>query len=492
MAITAGWLIFNVIDNFINSPTLISIDTTEYPIHKVPFPALTICNMNKINVNHIPPSQVEVFGRERFDAEEWLSRVTSILDMVYAGCTEGLCSSEQEEDEHLTNQEIKKVIQLTAPSCEEMMFKCSWRGTNYPCSELFETHQTDFGFCCLFNAVYNVSREDEIRYSGAGDTNGLTVMIDARRYEYFMSNFLSVGFKLLVHGSHDEPEVGERGMAVPPGQEIFVAVGAEQTFTTKRAVEKFTPQKRNCFKEDEVKLQFTDTPIYTLANCLISHEAEELHKKCGCVAYYMPGNGELCHENDMPCLHNYLERLSKDFELSTHFWDNCLPACDETKYWTELSSSQFPSPELIRNDAFTDTFQAILERICFAVDKNNFGEWDDMIQPHCPMVTSGKTMELISTNATLSANLYDMAVQYAQENMAKVHFYFKTNSATRYKRDVVFTNDQLIANIGGLLGLFMGFSIVSVFELIYFFILNHFKGDTKGTQSVTPVTKQPG
>ncbi|KAF0289288.1 Pickpocket protein 28 [Amphibalanus amphitrite] len=340
MAITAGWLIFNVIDNFINSPTLISIDTTEYPIHKVPFPALTICNMNKINVNHIPPSQVEVFGRERFDAEEWLSRVTSILDMVYAGCTEGLCSSEQEEDEHLTNQEIKKVIQLTAPSCEEMMFKCSWRGTNYPCSELFETHQTDFGFCCLFNAVYNVSREDEIRYSGAGDTNGLTVMIDARRYEYFMSNFLSVGFKLLVHGSHDEPEVGERGMAVPPGQEIFVAVGAEQTFTTKR--------------------------------------------------------------------------LSKDFELSTHFWDNCLPACDETKYWTELSSSQFPSPELIRNDAFTDTFQAILERICFAVDKNNFGEWDDMIQPHCPMVTSGKTMELISTNATLSANLYDMAVQYAQ------------------------------------------------------------------------------
>ena len=38
--------------------------------------------------------------------------------------------------------------------------------------------------------------------------------------------------QLLVHGSHDEPEVGERGMAVPPGQEIFVAVGAEQMFTT--------------------------------------------------------------------------------------------------------------------------------------------------------------------------------------------------------------------------------------------------------------------
>ena len=40
------------------------------------------------------------------------------------------------------------------------------------------------------------SREHEIRYSGAGGTNGLTVMIDARRYEYFMSQFLSVGFKV--------------------------------------------------------------------------------------------------------------------------------------------------------------------------------------------------------------------------------------------------------------------------------------------------------
>ena len=63
MTITAGYLIYKVIDNFINSPTLITIDTTEYPIHKVPFPALTICNMNKINIKHIPPNQTEVFGR---------------------------------------------------------------------------------------------------------------------------------------------------------------------------------------------------------------------------------------------------------------------------------------------------------------------------------------------------------------------------------------------------------------------------------------------
>ena len=39
-------------------------------------------------------------------------------------------------------------------------------------------------------------------------------------------------FQVLIHGTHDEPEVRERGMAIPPGQEIFVAVTAEETYTT--------------------------------------------------------------------------------------------------------------------------------------------------------------------------------------------------------------------------------------------------------------------
>ena len=63
LAAMATYLIYKVIDNFVSTPTLISIDTTEYPIHKVPFPALTICNMNKININRIPPNQTDVFGR---------------------------------------------------------------------------------------------------------------------------------------------------------------------------------------------------------------------------------------------------------------------------------------------------------------------------------------------------------------------------------------------------------------------------------------------
>ena len=56
-----------------------------------------------------------------------------------------------------------------------------------------------------------------------------------------------------------------------------------------RAESSFSPEQRNCYKEHELTLEHTDTSYYTLANCLLSHEAQALVDQCGCVAYYMPG-----------------------------------------------------------------------------------------------------------------------------------------------------------------------------------------------------------
>ncbi|XP_037080240.1 sodium channel protein Nach-like [Pollicipes pollicipes] len=349
MMAAAAYCIHGVVHNYITTPTLVSIESTDYPIHKILFPALTICNLNKVNNKNVPPKQVDVFGRTVYTNEsEWLQRVQSVLSMVYAEepCPDGDCAGVTvDTTQQLSTEEVKKIMRLTSPSCEEMIFTCSWRGNKVPCSSIFKTHHTDFGYCCLFNSNYEDSKTSEKLYTGPGDKNGLTVMLDAKRYEYYQSQFLSVGFKVLVHGMHDEPEVRQRGLAIQPGREIFVAVGAEETYTTQRAEDGFKPEQRNCFKEHEVSLKFSDTSVYTLANCLLSHEAEALFEKCGCVAYYMPGNGEVCHEKDLSCLRGFLHKLSQDFDMSAHFWDDCLPACDETKYSTELSTFRVPQSD---------------------------------------------------------------------------------------------------------------------------------------------------
>ncbi|KAF0296176.1 hypothetical protein FJT64_006326 [Amphibalanus amphitrite] len=180
-------------------------------------------------------------------------------------------------------------------------------------------------------------------------------------------------------------------MAIPPGQEIFVAVTAEETYTTARAESSFTPEERNCYMEHERALRHADTTYYTLANCLLSREAQALVDRCGCVAFYMP------------------DHLSRDFNLSAEFWEHCLPACDETKYSTELSSSLFPSQELIKNEAFSDIFKAIVTRMCVSL----IGVTQQQSK-ECSLILAGKGAEELLANDSLTEPLYPLAVNYAR------------------------------------------------------------------------------
>ena len=67
---------------------------------------------------------------------------------------------------------------------------------------------------------------------------------------------------------------------------------------------------------------------------------------------------------------------------------------------------------------------------------------------------------------------------YCKDNLARVMVFVQKPFLTIYKRDQVMSYLQLVANMGGLLGLCMGFSMVSVDEIFYHMVLNpvlHFR-----------------
>jgi amiloride-sensitive sodium channel len=43
------YIILDVWREYVNSPTVTTVDSTTYPIWKVPFPAIAVCNINKIS-----------------------------------------------------------------------------------------------------------------------------------------------------------------------------------------------------------------------------------------------------------------------------------------------------------------------------------------------------------------------------------------------------------------------------------------------------------
>ena len=60
-----------------------------------------------------------------------------------------------------------------------------------------------------------------------------------------------------------------------------------------------------------------------------------------------------------------------------------------------------------------------------------------------------------------------MLTQYARENIAKVHIYLKDPFVKEIIREEKITVIQFVGSVGGLLGLFMGLSFVSLVEILY-------------------------
>jgi hypothetical protein len=61
---------------------------------------------------------------------------------------------------------------------------------------------------------------------GAGVSMGLDVMLYAEIDKYFMTSAFFEGFKVLIHRPDEFPLVRDKGFALGPGQEMFVAVDA--------------------------------------------------------------------------------------------------------------------------------------------------------------------------------------------------------------------------------------------------------------------------
>jgi hypothetical protein len=85
---------------------------------------------------------------------------------------------------------------------------------------------------------------------------------------------------------------------------------------------------------------------------------------------------------------------------------------------------------------------------------------------------------------TLADLIREELFVYAKNNLALVNVYIKDPVVTRIKRDQKIPLIGFVANTGGLLGLCMGFSLVSVAEIIYHALVNVCHGCRGGVRRV--------
>jgi amiloride-sensitive sodium channel len=172
--------------------------------------------------------------------------------------------------------------------------------------------------------------------------------------------------------------------------------------------------QRNCYLENERKLKFFK--IYSQKNCQIECLSQKMLESCGCVPYDVirDSKTKICDFLDYTCLQNVRNQINIEETFINRC--NCLQSCDFISYSIEIVKTK---------------------QIFIAKSEESEEQYDQ------------------------SSVIYD----------SFVYVRFKENEFVSLQRVRQFTIFDYLSYIGGLLGLFAGISVLSLFEIFYFLTL---------------------
>ncbi|PSN58038.1 hypothetical protein C0J52_02048 [Blattella germanica] len=333
-------LINKVWTQYSTSPTITSVENTHYPIWNIPFPAVTICNVNKVHY----AAAKELYEKEFvgfLDKEEYWAFVQQMAEIIQPeGIDFQLDLNRIQEVFKNRSFNMESLMKRLTQPCSSMLIKCKWRGKRTSCDSLFTMSKTDAGFCCSFNYFPPDNNEDVTprRVNGAGYLTGLSMLIDPRLEDYYAALFSFYGVQVLVHSYQDYPEISARGILLAPQKEAFLQVSAASTYSTPE-VRGLKKEQRQCLFEDE---HFTTNTTnnndtahgeYSYSNCLIQCRMNYMNKLCHCAPYFFPIGifNNLQSPQKLPGLDDNENAMSCD----------CHPTCADVTYSAEISESNF-------------------------------------------------------------------------------------------------------------------------------------------------------
>ncbi|XP_072396006.1 pickpocket protein 28-like [Diabrotica undecimpunctata] len=431
----AAYYITNIYQKWNSSPVIISFSPFDAQLKSIPFPSVTICNMNQAKKTEV--NKIKADGNP--------------LDMKLL---DDICNGNDSSHNNYTEQYdwtmLRNFLIRVGNSCSDMLKACKWSSDKKNCEDLFNNDLTDEGLCCSFNRlpptkifrnpndisllnqtypenVYDWSPEvgfsnleeydDENmvpkRPLGAGAHLGLSVLLDAQVDEYYCSSTSSIGFKVIISNPIETPKMADFGTLLSPGVEARFSIKPSVREASKN-LRSVPIKKRQCYFANERRLVYYRS--YTQTNCNLECQSNYTFEKCKCIPYYLPRNKSIkaCGRMDQECAQDAKENMEKTNGNGTSC--SCLPGCFELVF-TDMKSFGQLSKEL---------------------NVTTFGE--DVI---------------INTTHLMT-------------NMAVVHFFFSNSQFSKLVKDELYGFTEILSNVGGLLGLCMGFSFLSVVEILYF------------------------
>ncbi|KAL1492020.1 hypothetical protein ABEB36_012524 [Hypothenemus hampei] len=435
--------IYLIYEKWNNSPVIISYDNDETPINQIPFPAVTICPVLYSNTDSI-------------NSDSWRFLTGTEFKLLFSKNL--LCgplridpltkSKNFSFDDNFVNPEKFNhfISRLYITSYFE---NCLWQNEDLSCAPLFDYILTNDGICSSFNLLspkriyqdnvknyffhrlnnktYDRSSNWSLdrgysddsgrstyprRMSFSSATNGLSISF--KRDTRFKSElkcptfWILQGFKVFLHTPSSVP-VNQEYFYLPLNTAITGAI-KPVVLNTLEKVKNSSPEKRKCYFENEGSLKYFKE--YTQSNCELDCLTRYTLYWCGCVAFYMPMDNvtTICGTGKNKCM--------KEAEEKMH------------------------TNELIIKQNHTDVYEK---------------------PPQCYCLPSCRDLSYevqISSGINMKSDPYHL--------YSTLVLYFKKNQFIASNRHELYGFTDFLGNLGALLALFIGFSVLSFMEIIYF------------------------
>lgn len=258
--------------------------------------------------------------------------------------------------------------------------------------------------------------------------------------------------------------------------------------TTPAAIHRFQPSERQCYTDTEMDLQYVPSNQsfrYGLSNCLVEAAYQRIVSGCNCTPPFHRGFQQnmpslICQGTSLTCMKKILRQIGT-FETVND--KPCLSACQDQEIKVSVSSSTFPNQLTF---VTRPEFCLVFNKVAQTCSSNRGGVLSEMYPTLCRNVNLVKDSnvsssvlctqrsswtwprpQLLKSNPSLVKRVEHDLFVYARDNVMLVNVFLPDMKVTKVIKDQKMSKISFVANVGGLLGLCMGFSFVTVFELIY-------------------------
>ncbi|XP_073956074.1 sodium channel protein Nach-like isoform X2 [Choristoneura fumiferana] len=217
--------------------------------------------------------------------------------------------------------------QVSVP-CDVLLSRCQLRGQVLPCGDIFTRVR---GQCCRF-----IDNDEDFRSSGQVSGNNLKVVTTFDHgFAYFM-----------VHKADSEPMIDQSFYLMGNGYYVMFYIDPTQILKSEE-VHEIEEENGECVHPDELSLRYFEE--YNFFNCAAELAINTSLALCDCVPTYYPVPDEItCNFTNMNCIQKYNVINKRIFSHSRagtekyildpakrkgiNIWEKCLESCEYMSY----------------------------------------------------------------------------------------------------------------------------------------------------------------